>query len=637
MKNQLRFFSGSILMLLLFFSGYAQNDRNGKWAGPFNTDIIPVAAANLPNGKLLMWSAKDKNGFGGGGNRTYTAIFDPANNRSTTTLVSNTGHDMFCPGINNLPDGRILVGGGQNANKTSIYNPSTNRWSAGDDMNTPRGYQANVTMSSGAVLTLGGSWSGGRGNKNAEVWTSQSGWVQYPGITANSTVRRGAPDPGGVYRDDNHAWLWAAPNGKVFHAGPGTEMHWLTLDGNGSVQNAGKRGNDDYAMNGNTVMYDIGKIFKTGGAKSYADGDASSKKSYIIDINNTNVNVSRVPDMKRGRSMVNSVVLPNGEIFVVGGLSTSKIFTDEGSALVPEIFNPYTRRWRDVASMRVPRNYHSVAILLPDARVFAGGGGLCRNCDANHADAEVFTPAYLYNGNNLATRPRINSAPGQANYGANITVRMNAAVRSFVLVRASSATHSTNNEQRRIPVRSSSTGSNNYSVRMPARNLAPPGYYMLFAINSAGVPSVAKMIRVGTTTNIPTPPVNQVIANGTYNLESFSNTQHLAAPSQDSYNARMVNASNADVQQWTINHLGNNVYTLRNKSTNRYLEVPFGRCTTGANVGSWTGAGADHQRWIISKTGAAYYLRPVHCTSRGLDRQDGSVNANAHIWPYDVN
>jgi len=53
------------------------------------------------------------------------------------------------------------------------------------------------------------------------------------------------------------------PDGKVFQAGPGTNMHIIGTNGAGSVTNAGNRGNDRYAMNGNSVMYDIGKILTT--------------------------------------------------------------------------------------------------------------------------------------------------------------------------------------------------------------------------------------------------------------------------------------------------------------------------------------------------------------------------------------
>ncbi len=44
-----------------------------------------------------------------------------------------------------------------------------------------------------------------------------------------------------------------------------------------------------------------------------------------------------------------------------------------------------------------PRNYHSVAVLLPDGTVFSGGGGLCGSCATNHPDGQIFCPPYLFN------------------------------------------------------------------------------------------------------------------------------------------------------------------------------------------------------------------------------------------------
>ena len=69
--------------------------------------------------------------------------------------------DMFCPGIAYLSDGRVLVNGGDSSPKTSIYDPSTQIVVfAGADMNIPRGYNSDVLLTTGEVLTLGGSWSG---------------------------------------------------------------------------------------------------------------------------------------------------------------------------------------------------------------------------------------------------------------------------------------------------------------------------------------------------------------------------------------------------------------------------------------------------------------------------------------------
>ena len=58
-------------------------------------------------------------------------------------------------------------------------------------------------------------------------------------------------------------------------------------------------------------------------------------------------------------------------------------------------------------------------------------------------------------------------------------------------------THSTNNDQRRIPLVIASRSYNNYTLATPANSgVATPGYYMLFAINGAGVPSVAAFVQV---------------------------------------------------------------------------------------------------------------------------------------------
>ncbi|TFC24916.1 hypothetical protein E3O53_15245 [Cryobacterium sp. TMT2-18-3] len=140
----------------------------------------------------------------------------------TPLTVANTGPDMFCPGVSILPDGRILISGGSNAASSTIYNPANNTWSAATPMNIPRAYQSNVTLSNGQVFLLGGSWAGGQGGKNGDIWSTGAGWRGL----ANAPV---APiltnDPQGVFRSDNHAWLFAVADGKVFHAGPSRRMN----------------------------------------------------------------------------------------------------------------------------------------------------------------------------------------------------------------------------------------------------------------------------------------------------------------------------------------------------------------------------------------------------------------------------
>ncbi|HET9643436.1 MAG TPA: RICIN domain-containing protein [Burkholderiaceae bacterium] len=470
--------------------------RQGSWSALQALSIVPVAAAHLPDGKILFWSGSDRFSFDIAVGRTYTSVWDPATGAASDVLVSNTDHDMFCTGIANLPDGRIHVTGGAGSSRTSIYDPATGAWVAGSPMNIARGYQGSVTMSTGDVLTMGGSWSGGTDiSKDGEIWSSASGaWRRVPALLASNLL---TGDKAGLYRADNHGWLFAASDGRVFHAGPGKAMHWFQTSGNGAVTAVGNRGADDDAMNGNAVMFDVNRILTIGGATSYEDAPATAN-AHLIDIGGSTPKVTKLPSMAYARTFSNSVVLPDGKVLVIGGQSYAALFNDDRSALAPELFDPATQSFSVMAAMSVPRNYHSTALLLPDGRVVAGGGGLCGSCTVNHPDIQVWSPPYLFNPDGTpATRPVLTTAPAQATAGSTMTVATDSPVSSFSLVRMSSVTHSVNNEQRRVPLSFTVAGTNGYALALPAdRGILVPGYYMLFALNSTGVPSVARIVRI---------------------------------------------------------------------------------------------------------------------------------------------
>ncbi len=477
-------------------SGGADPSR-GRWSSPSSLPLVPVAGSNLGNGKVLLWSAYERFTFGGDRGRTQTVLFDPATGQSSLRQVSNTGHDMFCPGIANLADGRILVNGGSSAAETSIYDPASDSWQDAADMNIPRGYQGTTLLSDGSAFTLGGSWSGGQGNKHAEVWTEGGGWRRLTGVRAEPFT---ADDPRGVYRGDNHLWLFAWTGNRVFHAGPTRAMHWIDTAGNGSVTGAGNRGSDGYAMNGNAVMYEPGKILAVGGGPAYQETETTANAT-VIDLNGGSVSTRSVAPMANRRGFHSSVVLPSGEVVVVGGQSYVVPFTDTTAVLTPELWDPDTETFRSLAPMAIPRTYHSFALLLPDGRVMAGGGGLCGDCSTNHPDVEILTPPYLLDGDgNEAQRPTITSAPSSVDLNERFDVRASAGVAEFTLVRLSSATHSVNNDQRRIPLSFSGGGNGAYRLTAPAEGgIAPPGDYFLFAIDGSGVPSVAAVVNLTTT------------------------------------------------------------------------------------------------------------------------------------------
>jgi galactose oxidase len=258
-------------------------------------------------------------------------------------------------------------------------------------------------------------------------------------------------------------------------------------------------------MNGNVAMFDAlkGKILTFGGATSYQQAPATANAHVLtIDEPGAIAQTALVGNNGAGihaRVFATSVILPDGNVFITGGQSYSDPFTDTNAQLEPEMFISSSNTFTKQQTNTIPRTYHSMSLLLPDATVFNGGGGLCGGCKTNHFDAQIFTPQYLLDGNgNLATRPKITAVSATtAKVGSTITVTANSAIKSASLIRYGTATHVVNTDQRRIPLALTGAGTNKYSFKIPNDSgIALPGYWMLFVLNNAGVPSVASTIKV---------------------------------------------------------------------------------------------------------------------------------------------
>ncbi|KAJ6437071.1 galactose oxidase [Purpureocillium lavendulum] len=480
----------------------------GKWGLTLDFPVVPVAGAVDPlTGKVVVWSAYERDQFEGSpGGWTMTSTWDPTTGEVAERNVTNIGHDMFCPGLSLDANGRVVVTGGNNAQKTSFYDSTGGGWLPGPDMKVPRGYQSSATCSDGRVFTIGGSWSGGEFEKNGEVydpksnsWTTLSNAAVRPMLTA---------DRQGIYRADNHAWLFGWRNGTVFQAGPGTAMNWYYTSGMGSVQPAGQRktaggGVDPDSMCGNAVMFDAtrGKILTVGGAPSYQDTDATNR-THIITLGDAGraVQVSLTSKgMRYPRIYANAVALPDGTVFVTGGQQHGVPFSDSTPQLTPKLYEPAQDRFVEQAPNSIIRVYHSIALLLPDATVLSGGGGLCGTCDTNHFDAQIFSPRYLFDGSgNLATRPVIRGvSTKELRLGNSITVTTDGPVRDAALIRYGSSTHTVNTDQRRVPLELKSNGGSSYTASLPGDlGVLLPGYWMLFVMSENGVPSVAVTVKV---------------------------------------------------------------------------------------------------------------------------------------------
>ena len=474
----------------------------GNWSEVIDWPHIPVSVATLPDGRLLTWSAYSADNYRPMGQMsTLSSIYDPVSGRFTTTN-NYAKHDMFCSGITLLQDGTVHASGGSpTRDDVSLFRPESGIWEESGSMHDSRWYGTTALLPDGDVFATHAKGAGNR----SEVYSTASGeWRKTPGATmqtlqAEQTVINADEAHDNSVDGQWYAFMHVAPDGRVFHAGPTPTMHWFDTRYEGTVEEAGTLGDSERMhMFGSSVMYDNGKLLITGG-NDRRKSPSSTNTAYTIDIASAPPVVEVSTPMHYSRVFHNSVVLPDGKVLVVGGNSSGVLFSDKGTELTPEVWNPETATWKTLADMTVPRNYHSVAVLMADGRVFSGGGGLCgSSCDTNHINAQIFSPPYLFNADGIVkSRPTILNAPDTAEPGETIRVRIAEEIDNFSLIRLSGTTHGINTDQRFMRPTMEHVGADVYELKLLENpNVLVAGNYWLFALDANGVPSTAHTINI---------------------------------------------------------------------------------------------------------------------------------------------
>jgi hypothetical protein len=255
----------------------------------------------------------------------------------------------------------------------------------------------------------------------------------------------------------------------------------------------------------NNEPAETGQLLVCGGSNG-DDAPASTEVQLLTPKppNYTTFTFQTIASCNFARRHAPNAYLPDGNIIFFGGTNFQNQLS--GAYYNAEIFDPVAKSWTVVNGMTVPRIYHSTGILLLDGRVWLAGSSYSKtNWELR---SEFFVPSY-YN----ATRPTISSDPTVGNYGGTINIPTpNAAdVQKVSLIRLGTFTHGFNSELRFIWLQIQSKGSSSVTVSAPVNaKIAPPGYYMIHVLNSAGVPSIAKVIKIPGTSSPPptdtTPP-----------------------------------------------------------------------------------------------------------------------------------
>lgn len=220
--------------------------------------------------------------------------------------------------------------------------------------------------------------------------------------------------------------------------------------------------------------------------------------------------------MPMPRVMGDMIILPNGKVIIINGAGRGTAGWEFGRAPVttPVLYDPDKKpgqRFRVLSGALRPRLYHSAALLLPDGRILVGGSNphIYYNFTGvqfpTDLSLEAFSPPYLsYEYNNM--RPKVVQMSEDLSYGQSFYVTFSVPwlvlkELSFRIVAPPFTTHSFGMNQRMVVLKFDVVywvldGVYRASLVGPSTTaIAPPGYYMFFAVND-GVPSAGLWVKL---------------------------------------------------------------------------------------------------------------------------------------------
>ncbi len=243
-------------------------------------------------------------------------------------------------------------------------------------------------------------------------------------------------------------------------------------------------------------------------------------------------------EMLEPRAMSQFIVLPNGKFLLLNGVQKGTggyaLFTKNTTepnmpfgrslatdpVMTPVIYDPNApkgSRWSNqgLSPSKIPRLYHSSAMLLPDGSIIAAGSN--PNPDVNLTTvypteyrADIFFPPYF----SASVRPSPQNLPSTLSYGGpyfNITIppssysgniNDSADATTVVIIRGGFTTHAMNMGQRYMQLNNTYTVKKDGSIVLhvsqlpPNPNLFQPGPALLF-VNINGIPSTGKYVIIG--------------------------------------------------------------------------------------------------------------------------------------------
>lgn len=493
-------------------TGTPQECANGRWdVLPVQNPVRSMHSVVLHNGKVLLIAGSGNNTdmFEAG---TFTsAVYNP---QTGTYKVIPTPDDMFCAGHVQLSDGRVLIMSGnkgypsadgtigyQGYKDSYIFDPATESYVKTNDMNDGHWYPSATILGNGDVISFGGLKEDSTGSVTAELWSEDEQQWQ-PLWKVNQTWSYWGLYPSMILMQD----------GRLFYSGshvfgnniPGTGSAIYDYGANTVTQVPGLQNKDERDQSASVLLPPAQdqKVLTLGGG-NIESNPVANRLTDVIDLKQPNPSYVAGPPIpqgtvdlgngpvpqtgNQGKMYVSAVLLPDGKVLETGGALHNRANPVHESS----IYDPATDTFDPVAADPEARGYHSSAFLLPDGRVMTTGDNP-GNGTWNH-NVSIYTPPYLLKGQ----RPTITSViDTQWNYGDTQRITVDRPIAKAELIRPAAVTHSSDPNQRFVDLPLSVDG-NNIDLNVTSNpNIAPPGWYMLFAVDANGVPSVAKWVHL---------------------------------------------------------------------------------------------------------------------------------------------
>ena len=376
-------------------------------------------------------------------------IFDVRTSRFVK--VNSMNYARWYPTLAELGNGMVMAmsglnGQGQITMNSEFFNPSSRRWSRGPVHGFPT-YPATFLTENGQLFFTGSN--SGYGPSTA-AWRTPGFW------NVRTNIFRPVPGLADPQDLETSASVLLPP---------AQEQTLMVLGGGGVGQS-----------------------------------DSLTARTALIDVAAPDPHWVKGPDLAQPTRYPITVLLPTDEVLVTGGSRYYRGMHGSDNRDT-RIYHVATNSFSWAASSITGRDYHSGGLLLPDGSVLTLGGN---PLFGNHEDTapqtfnqeiDVYDPPYMFRG----ARPRIVTAPAilKRRHSYLIKVSPASSIRYLRLMRPDNPTHVTDVNERSIAVPFTPSVRGGLKVTIPSNpDLIPPGYYLLFAVNSQGIPSAGHWVRV---------------------------------------------------------------------------------------------------------------------------------------------